>query len=474
MRLNRLLGSSVFRLALVYLFLFSASVMALVGFVYWSTQASLTRQIDATIDAEITGLAEQFNQRGILGLMRAIQRRADAGRHTRGIYILTDSNFAPLAGNLSAWPDVEPEADGWITFPLDYAEQWGGGINYARGRVFDLGGWYHLLVGHDVRERLLIAGRIRETVLLGIAAVIGLTLLAGLLMSRRLLRQVDAINRTSQEIIAGDLSRRIPITGRGDEFDKLAGNLNAMLDQIERLLTGMKEVSDNIAHDLRSPLARMRSRLEVTLMEQPDSAAYREAISRTIDEADALLKTFNALLSIAQAEAGASRRHFEALELGALLGDVSELYEPLAEERGQRLVVGLDGEARIRGDRDLLFQAIANLVDNAIKFAPDNGTVELSLAQANGRAEIIVADDGPGIPEVSRAKVLERFYRLETSRSTPGSGLGLSLVAAVAELHDGRLVLADNAPGLKASLALPFGAAAKTPAKPSAPPAEAA
>ena len=457
MRLNRVFSSSIFRLALVYLLLFSASVLALVGFIYWSTQGSLTRQIDATIDAEITGLAEQFNQRGILGLIRAIDRRADSTRGTRSIYLLTDSNFAPLAGNLQSWPGVEPDADGWITFPLDYAEQYGGGVNLARGRVFDLGGWYHLLVGHDVRERLLIAARIRESVILGIAGVIGLTLLAGLFMSRRLLRQVDAINRTSQEIIAGDLSRRIPLSGRDDEFDKLAGNLNAMLDQIERLLTGMKEVSDNIAHDLRSPLTRMRSRLEVTLMDRSGTAADREAIRKTIDECDALLKTFNALLSIAQAQAGTSRPRFESLELGQLLSDVSELYEPLAEERAQTLSVAANGAACIRGDRDLLFQAVANLVDNAIKFAPEKGEVRLSLAAANGSASITVADNGPGVPEAAQNKVLERFYRLETSRSAPGSGLGLSLVAAVAELHDGRLALADNHPGLRASLILPLG-----------------
>ena len=459
MRLNRLLRSSIFRLALVYLCLFSVSVLALVGFIYWSTAGSLTRQIDATIDAEIRGLAEQFNQRGILGLIRAIQRRSDRARETRGLYILTDRNFAPLAGNLSQWPGSPPDEDGWITFPLDYADVEAAGVNFGRGRTFDLGGWYHLLVGHDFRERLLVAKRIRESLIWGIAAVIGLSLLGGMLMSRRLVRQVDAINKTSQDIMAGDLSQRIPVSKRGDEFDRLAGNLNAMLDQIERLLVGMKQVGDNIAHDLRSPLARLRSRLEVTLMERPDPAAYREAIRRTIAEADALLQTFNALLSIAQAEAGASRRNFEAVDLGRLLNDVAELYEPLAEERHQRLAVDQNGAIEIRGDRDLLFQAVANLVDNAVKFAPEEGAVELSLARDGERAVITVADNGPGIPQAARERVRERFYRLETSRSTPGSGLGLSLVGAVSDLHDGRLRLEDNGPGLRARLDLPLPAA---------------
>lgn len=453
---NRLFSSSVFRLALVYLGLFSASVLLIAVFIYWTTAGSLSRQIDATIDAEITGLAEQFNQRGVLGLIRAIQRRADSARATGSLYLLTDHNFAPLAGNLSRWPEAEADKDGWLTFPLDYADRDDPGLNLGRARVFDLGGWYHLLVGHDVRERLLIASRIRESLIWGISALVGLSLLGGMLLSRRILHQVDVINVASQEIMAGDLSRRIPVSGRDDEFDKLASNLNAMLDRIERLLVGMKEVSDNIAHDLRSPLARLRSRLEVTLMERPDTEGYREVLRQTIAEADSLLQTFNALLSIAQAEAGTSRRHFETLELGELLGDVAELYEPLAEDRAQTLQVEAGEEVRIRGDRDLLVQAVANLVDNAIKFAPRQGRVELSLGATAKEASISVADDGPGIPSESRQKVLERFYRLEASRSTPGSGLGLSLAAAVADLHDGRLELSDNGPGLKVSLKLPL------------------
>ncbi len=460
MRLTRLLRSSIFRLALIYICLFSAAVLILVGVIYWSATGSLTRQVDATIDAEITGLAEQFNQRGVLGLMRAIQRRSGSEGETRGLYLLTDANYAPLAGNLDRWPDVRPDAQGWITFPLGYAGEEGGGINFGRGRTFDLGGWYHLLVGHDVRERLLVAALVRETLVWGIVIAIGLSLIGGVLMSRKLLDQVDAINETSRDIMAGDLSRRVPVSGRGDEFDRLAGNLNAMLDQIERLLASVKQVSDNIAHDLRSPLARMRSRLEVTLMEPPDAAADREAIRRTIAEADALLETFNALLSIARAEAGAARDHFEPVELDRLVGDLAELYEPLAEARGQRLSTSLDGPARVQGDRDLLFQAVANLVDNAIKFAPEGGEVGLALSRAGGRARVTVTDNGPGIPENARAKVLERFYRLESSRSTPGSGLGLSLAAAVAELHGGKIGLEDNGPGLSARLELPLDAAA--------------
>jgi signal transduction histidine kinase len=431
-------------------------VLLLVGFIYWSTTESLTRQIDATIDAEITGLAEQFNQRGVLGLVRAIQRRADPTRGTRGLYLLTDANHAPLAGNLSRWPDAAPDEDGWSTFALEYAEPRNGDINLGRGRSFHLDGRYYLLVGHDMRERLLVAASIRESLAWAIAAVIGLSLIGGLLISRKLLGQVDAINQTSRDIMAGDLSRRVPLSGRDDEFDRLAGSLNAMLDQIERLLTSVKQAGDNIAHDLRSPLARLRSRLEVTLMERAGPEAYRRAIERTISEADGLLQTFNALLGIAQAEAGSARRHFQALDLAALLSDVAELYEPLAEARGQTLSLAGGGAIEIHGDRDLLFQAVANLVDNAVKFAPEGGRLGLALTCTAEIATVAVTDDGPGIPEAARERVLERFYRMEASRSTPGSGLGLSLVAAVAELHGGRLRLEDNGPGLRARLELPL------------------
>jgi signal transduction histidine kinase len=288
--------------------------------------------------------------------------------------------------------------------------------------------------------------------------ILGLTLLGGLLMSRSVLRRVDAINRTSKEIMSGDLSRRIPVSRRGDEFDQLAENLNAMLDQIERLLAAMKEVSDNIAHDLRSPLARLRSRLEVTLMEDPDDAAYRETIGRTIEEADGLLKTFNGLLSIAQAEAGAARAGFAPVDLATLVADVAELYEPLAEDLGLALAVEVDEAGTIRGDRNLLFQALANLVDNALKYSPPESRVTLRLARQADRVALSVSDHGPGIPAEARARVKERFVRLESSRSTPGSGLGLSLVAAVAELHGGTLELADNGPGLIARLELPKAA----------------
>jgi hypothetical protein len=307
-------------------------------------------------------------------------------------------------------------------------------------------------------ERTYVEGLIRESLAWGLAVTLSLTLIGGFVLARLLLGQIEAINTTSREIMAGDMSRRIPVVGSGDEFDELSKNLNAMLDQIERLVRGLKEVSDNIAHDLRSPLARLRSRLEIALLEPADKEKYRAVLTETIVEADALLMTFNALLSIAEAEAGAARDRFVALDVDALLADVAELYEPLAE--AAELAFNVEGAggatgAKVQGDRDQLFQAVANLVDNAIKFSSPGGAVTLSLAQAPGQLEVTVTDRGPGIPEDAREKVMERFYRLEESRTMPGSGLGLALVAAVARLHGGHLALSDNHPGLKAAVCLP-------------------
>ena len=456
----RFLRSTTARLALIYLALFGASVMVLLGFPYWSTAGFMSRQTDATIDAEITGLAEQYGQFGTVGLVRAIERRTADARASRGLYLVTGpGGLTPIAGNLSQWPAEAPDAEGWLTFTLEYASPsartGGGDVDLGRARVFALAGGLRLLVGRDIRERLEIAGRIRQSLAWGMAITIALAALGGIFISRSMLRRIEAINKTSRDIMAGSLSRRVPVRGSGDEFDRLADSLNQMLDRIEALLAGMKEVSDNIAHDLRSPLARLRTRLEATLMDDSDANAYRGAIEATIAETDGLLATFNALLGIAKAEAGTPRERFADFDAATLLADVADLYAPVAEERGLGFAAEASSDAVIRGDRDLVFQALANLADNAIKFSAQGGTVRLGLDRADGRARFTVADDGPGIPAAMRDEVRRRFVRLDQSRTTPGSGLGLSLADAVAGLHDGELVLDDNAPGLRAVLELP-------------------
>ena len=448
------LRTTTFRLTLIYFGLFGVSAVVLVGFLYWSTAGFMARQTDEAIEAEIRGLAEQYSQFGTIGLVRALNRRTSQARASRGLYLLTDASLRPLAGNLSAWPREDPRPDGWITFELEYADR-RGAVDLGRARIFELTGGLRLLVGRDIRERLEIDARFRESIGWGIALALVLSIAGGVLISRPMLRRIDAINLTSREIMAGALDRRIPVRGTSDEFDRLAANLNEMLDRIAQLVASVREVSDNIAHDLRSPLARLRSRLELTLADEGDAEAYRRAIGRTIEEADALLKTFNSLLRIARLEAGVETGQIETFDLDGLIGDVAELYAPLAEERGVALDTGPGGAGRIRGDRDLLFQALANLLDNAIKFSPEGGTVAIAARGRGDGVEIAVADGGPGIPDALKERVTERFFRVEASRNAPGAGLGLSLVAAVAERHGGGLELGDNEPGLRVALTLP-------------------
>jgi signal transduction histidine kinase len=288
-------------------------------------------------------------------------------------------------------------------------------------------------------------------------ALVGLALAMGALLSWIILRRIDTISSASNEIIAGDLSRRVPVTGKGDEFDRLATSLNTMLDQNERLFHGLQEVAENIAHDLRSPLGRLRTRLESLQSGHLDPEAGHEAVIQAIEDTDRLLRTFNAILKIAQAESGAPRRHFEAMILNQMLEDLHELYEPIVEAAGLRLTCALPPSViRVRGDRDLLFQAAVNLIDNAIKYAGESARVEISLSSDQGQAVVEVADNGPGMPPEALERAKDRFFRVDESRTTQGSGLGLSLVDAVARLHDGTFSLWNREPGLAARLALPL------------------
>jgi signal transduction histidine kinase len=435
---------------------FGLSVSGVLGFVYWSTVSVIEAQSDATIEAEIAGLEEQYRERGPFGLIEIIGARSADETRRRGIYLLTDPALNPLAGNLSRWPDEARGDPRWVDFHITAAKSTGGPTQYARARTFRLQGGFHLLVGRDLTERTEFRKTIKDALIwaLGITLLLGVG--GGLLLSRQYLHRLDAFNEGSRAILRGDISQRMPETGSGDEFDRLAQNLNEMLDQISRLVDGMRGVADNIAHDLRSPISRLRSRLELTLMDPPDTARYRAALEKTIEEADAILETFNGLLAIALAESGALRENFERLDLAALARDAAELYDAAAEELGQTLVLETDGEPAAMGDRNLLSQALANLLDNALKHTPAGGRIVLAVRTgADGRPELTVSDTGPGIPAEARSRVLERFTRLDSSRSTKGSGLGLSLVAATARLHDAELLLEDNEPGLRVRLRLP-------------------
>jgi signal transduction histidine kinase len=294
---------------------------------------------------------------------------------------------------------------------------------------------------------------------------------AGILISRAMMARIETVTETSRRIMAGDLSRRIPLSGSGDELDRLAESLNAMLARIEELMAALLEVSDNIAHDLKTPLNRLRNRAEAALRSS-DAAGYRDGLSRTIEEADELIKTFNALLLIARLEAGAAAESMAAVDLAAVIGDVAELYEPVAEQAGIKLAVAAPPGLCAVVNRELMSQSVANLVDNAIKYTAATGAlatagtapvplatpppeIGIALSRAGDSVEVAVADRGPGIAPEDRERALQRFVRLEKSRSRPGAGLGLSLVAAVARMHGGTVRLEDNAPGLRVVLAIP-------------------
>ncbi|HEX2760331.1 MAG TPA: HAMP domain-containing sensor histidine kinase, partial [Rhizomicrobium sp.] len=326
----------------------------------------------------------------------------------------------------------------------------------ARGRVLTVSGDFQLLVAEDVHDRYLTERMFTTTLPWTVALILLLGTAGGALIGRNMLRRLDTINRTSGEIIAGDLSRRVPLTGSGDEFDVLSENLNRMLDRIERLMKGLREVTDSVAHDLRTPLNRLRNRLEESAARLSAQGAQASEIERAIAETDQLIGTFNALLLIAETDAGTTRAAMSALVLGEVAADVVELYEPLAEEKKVGLSLMPGPAVVIEGNRSLIAQALANLVDNAIKYTPSGGRIRIRSAVTGDGVELSVADSGPGIPEADRNRVVERFVRLEASRNSPGTGLGLSLVAAVAHFHNAELVLEDNVPqGLKASLRFP-------------------
>lgn len=438
--------------------LFSASVLVLLGFIYWSTAGFMSRQSDATIEAEITGLAERYEQQGLAGLTSLLSERvAREQKGAKSLYLLTDRFLRPLVGNLNRWPAVEADEEGWFNFRLEDLSATEGDEHGARARRFLLRGGFYLLVGRDVRDLENIQQLIVRTLGWGIAVMVVLALVGGAMMSRSMARRIEIINETSREIMSGDLSRRIPSRGTNDDFDKLAENLNIMLDRIEALMEGVKRVSDNIAHDLRTPLARLRNHLEMLKKGQFRDENYWESVETAIAEADGLLSTFNALLRIARIESKKQRTDFVRVDLKQLLQDVAELYEPLIEEKRQQLELQVNTEVAISGDRDLLFQCVANLLDNAIKYTPTGGAVALALVTTENNIQIIIADSGPGIPDGERKSVFQRFYRLEKSRTTPGNGLGLSLASAVSSLHGMKITLQNNYPGLRVTLETPLG-----------------
>ena len=454
-----IVGTHAFRLAALYFLVFAASVLGVLLFVYLTSAGFVERQTEATLDAEITGLAEQYAQRGLSGLIQIVAARSAGDRGDAMIYLVTDPDGKPLVGNIAAWPAGVPTHSAWLSFALERTINGRHEVHPARGRLFVIPGGYRLLVGRDISDAAAFRSEVRTTLLWAGLIALGIGLIGGTVMSRNLLRRVEQVNRTSERVMAGNLSDRVPLHGTKDEFDQLAANLNRMLDQIERLMTAMREVTDDVAHDLRTPLSRLRTRLERALAIPPGAdpsggASQAEAIRAAIDEADRLLATFNALLRIAELESGAHLDRAAPIDLSEVARSAAELYEPVADEKGFVLSVVAEPGVRMSGDWHLLSQALANLLDNTLKYA-GGGLIELRVFHENGQAILEVADHGPGIPEADRQSVLDRFVRLEPSRTTPGNGLGLSLVRAIAQRHDGSVTLEDNKPGLRVRLQFP-------------------
>ena len=457
MNLNKLLSSPTFRFNLLYITVLSVTVTVVLGVVYALYSYKFTNDVHNAIDSEFNALLQRYEEEGKAGFKQFIEQPSQRQGNSVFFYLLVDSDDHKLAGNLNDWPALTRYPWGWLSFD----EYWQlqdqpGDQNRSSymGRSATLDNGERLLVARnydDVSSYYRLVGGI---LLRGMIVTISLGAIGGAVLSQLFQGRIESINRSIDTIMAGDLSERIRVQQGGSEIELLVHNLNTMLDRIESLMAGMKQVSDNIAHDLRTPLTRLRNHL--TELEIPDAVGADDKVQALIEEADDILGTFNALLRIARIESDSSRSGFCRLNVNLLLQDVVEFYEPLCSDHAQQLALSISGEIELWADRDLFFQMLANLVDNAIKYTPDGGVIDVSAGLDAGAARIVVADNGPGIPDVERDKAFQRFYRLEASRGMlPGNGLGLSLVAAAVKLHQGSIQLEDNNPGLRVVVTIP-------------------
>jgi len=444
-KLSRLFGTISFRLTAAYAGVFTVSTLLLFGVVYWRTAGFAAQELDNAIELEFSLLIDAYRSEGFSALERNVTDRLRQERH---FYLLQDATGRRI-GNLPGLPRVA----GWVDIELE--ERRGDRSaprRRARGFGTPLPGGGYLLVGRDLAEVDALRDMVAQAFAWSIAATLLLALVGGAVISARFLARLEAISRATQEIIAGNLDRRLPAREPGDEFDRLSAAVNRMLDRIQALMDNLRQVSSDIAHDLRTPLSRLRQRLEDAKANARSIADYQATVEQAITDTESILGTFGALLRIAQIEAGSRRAQFAAVDLSELFDTVVEVYGPVAEDQGRSLAGRVEPGRRSWGDRELLTQMLANLVENALRHTPPGAHIAVDLQGQTG----IIADDGSGIPAAERGKVFQRFYRLESSRTTPGSGLGLSLVAAIAELHDIAIELDDNHPGLKVTLRFPL------------------
>ncbi len=445
-----LFRSAGFRFGLVYAILLTFSAAALASFLWWSTAGLLDRQSASAIRADAQGLIERFDEGGISGLVNTIEDRLAANVDDDAIYLLVDPQMNRVAGNLDTWPSVVDKPGEWRQFQVRRAGSHSPALVYR----YELPGGYHLLVGRDVQVRVQLGNLLTDALIWAIAIVLVMATTGAIIVRSLFRRTVANVSATAAAIAAGDFAQRVKRSGRGDEFDQLAEVINDMLDRIGRLMDGVRQVSNAIAHDLRTPITRARARLEEAGRTAESAADLHAAIDRATVDLDGIVTVFQALLRIAEIEAGSRRASFTQVDVVTALEAVADLYGAVAEEKGVTLDVALPRRLEFNCDGALIQQAVANLVDNAVKFSPEGGTVRLSATQEGKRIHIAVTDSGPGIPDEDRGRATDRFYRGDSARGTPGSGLGLALVQAVAFLHGGVLGLEDAKPGLRATLDL--------------------
>src|SRR4051794_29647388 len=446
-----LFRSAGFRFGAIYALLLAISATGLALFLWWATAGLLERQTQAAMNADAVGLSERWREGGLSSLIVTIEDRLAQNVDDDAIYFLADRNMRRVAGNLERWPsNVTTQG------PLYELQVMRAGMrSLANVQRYDLPGGFHLLIGRDVQVRAQLRGLLTDAILWALLVVMLMATVGALVVRNLFRRTIANISATTVAIARGDLTKRVTVAGRGDEFDQVADVINDMLDRISRLMDGVRQVSNSIAHDLRTPITRARARLEDAAGHANHPGDLRAAIERAVADLDGVTSVFQALLRISEIEAGARRSAFVAMDARPLLADLAELYGAVAEENGVKLELQAPGELPARGDRELIQQAVANLLDNAIKFSPAGGSIRLAGERAPEGLRITVTDQGPGIPQEDVARATERFYRGETARNTPGFGLGLTLVRAVAQLHGGSLQLENANPGLRAILFVP-------------------
>jgi len=454
-RLEQLLKSASFRFTAAYVGLFIVSVGILAGLIYFSATSELERTIHMRIVVESDALRAEYTRGGTDQLLQAIAER-QRSRLIGGLdYALYDGNGKRLFGNLSAVRCTK----GWVTFngPPDGDEP-AGELEKLGVLITPLPNGHCLLVGDDIGKIRKFGSLILDSFGWVLLVTVMLAVAGGIFLSSRVLRRIETINRTAEAIIEGDISRRIPRRGTPDDLDRLAATLNRMLDRMTGLMESLRHISNDVAHDLRTPLGRLRHSLEEASRTASSPDEYRAAIDRAVAEVDGILDTFGAILRIAQIESGSRRSGFQRLLLSELVADVCETYAPSMEDAGKTLQTEIQPDLWIHGDRELLVQSLANLLENAIAHTPTRAVVTVSLNHPSEGIELNVADNGFGVSEAERKQIFKRFYRVERSRSAVGNGLGLSIVAAVAELHAAKLSADDNHPGLKIGVVFPDAA----------------